>query len=81
MNLYKKGLSEVEIRYIEAVCGEEMDFLGYVRKFEDPGDIHELERQLPEECMERKYNETEQTFFPGYFEAVRRITGRRLYRS
>jgi hypothetical protein len=78
-NLYKTGLSEVEIRYVEAVCGEEMEFLGYVREFEDPGDPDELEKQLPEECMERKYNDIEKTFFPGYFEAVRRITGRRLY--
>jgi hypothetical protein len=81
MNLYKNGLSEVEIRYVEAVCGDQMDFLGYERDFKNPGDVRELGEQLPEECMERKYNEIEKTFFPGYFEAVRRITGRRLFET
>jgi hypothetical protein len=42
-NKYKKGLSEKEIQYVEAVCHQEMAQLGYTREYTLTGERADLE--------------------------------------
>jgi len=60
---YKQELSEVEIRYVEAVCSPEMRFLGYEPDY-PLGDADELRKELPDEArFEVPRNEEEQARF------------------
>jgi hypothetical protein len=45
---YRSGLSELEIRYIEALCQPEMEFLGYQLDFAPKGNLASLEQKILE---------------------------------
>ena len=80
-NLYKTKLSETEIRFVEALCRKEMAFFGYQPELDDSVPLEELERSLPEELRGREegsLTETEQTIYPAFDAATRRIIDRRL---
>ena len=47
---YKSRLSEVEIKYIEHLCREEMDYFGYPPDFPLEPDLKALEDQMPDEA-------------------------------
>jgi hypothetical protein len=48
-NRYKTLLSEAEIRYVERLCKDEMEYFGYKREFTSDSDSTELERKMPDE--------------------------------
>lgn len=50
-NNYKTGLSEPEIRFVEAYCREEMIALGYEFEYDGKGDVEELRAALPDESQ------------------------------
>ena len=77
---YKEQLSEVEIRYVEAVCAEEMEFFGYKRDFDPVGSVEELEAQLPDEdSIGREQTEAENAGYANYPEALERVQSRALH--
>lgn len=43
---YKAGLSEAEIRYVETLCGEEMELLGYHPDFPRASTVDQWEEQI-----------------------------------
>ena len=75
-NNYRKGLSEIEIRYVEAVCQEEMVFLGYEPDFEI-GYVDALRVSLPDESrFEVARSETERQRYTPFGEANKRLHDR-----
>lgn len=79
---YKNQLSEIEIRYIEACCFEEMDFFGYDRDVEtdaETGSIERIEQRLPPEPETRDHTEQEKRIYPAFLEAKRIFSERKLY--
>lgn len=59
-NNYQSGLSEPEIRFVEAACREEMQALGYAPDFQQQGSVEELRAALPDEAaFEHARNEAE----------------------
>jgi len=79
VNRYKTRLTEVETRYIEALCSEEMDFFGYEKDYSLDTSLDALSSQLPEEDFTRKFTETEQAVYSTFEVAKKRIEQRRLY--
>ena len=77
-NLYRKELSEAEIRFVEALCSEEMDYFGYEREFDPPGNPNELERRLPPEDFNRNLSDLENRIYPAFHQAMDRVRNRRL---
>ncbi len=80
-NKYKSGLSGPEIAFIEAVCGEEMQRLGYRPENQSPGDAGELEKALlPFELQEkpgyRELSEQERQMHRRRYEVVQQIKRR-----
>lgn len=51
---YKTELNEMEIRFIESLCSEEMDFLGYEKEFEVCESPEEIEKKMPPEDLSHK---------------------------
>ena len=77
---YRDILSETEIRYVEAVCAEEMEYFGYKRDYDSVGSIEELEKQLPDEMtIGRDMTEVEIANYAKVPEANNRIESRALY--
>ncbi|MHC4914794.1 MAG: sulfotransferase [Planctomycetota bacterium] len=80
---YRDLLDEAEIRYIESVCHEEMDFLGYERDYPLEDDLAELESRLPApaavgfEKKVRAADEVERR--TGFRDSVKRVRSRALY--
>jgi hypothetical protein len=84
IDLYKKNLSETEIRFVETLCREEMAFFGYRPQFDDSVPIEELEGSLPEELSHRdesKLTDRERELFPAFDAARQRIIERRLQKG
>ena len=79
-NRYKAGLSEDEIRYIEGLCGEEMDFFGYATDFPLDTSLEVLEGRLPEEDLSSRLSATERQVHASFGVARKRIEERCLYR-
>lgn len=52
--MYKIKLDEMEIRFIESLCREEMDFLGYKREYEECGSLEDIEKKMPSEDLSHK---------------------------
>ena len=80
-DLYKTKLSESEIRFVEALCREEMDFFGYEPRFDDSVPLEELARILPEESEQRdesRLTQRERELYPAFDAARQRIIERRL---
>ena len=76
-NNYKTGLSEAEIRFVEAYCREEMQALGYVTEFDQRGSVEELRAALPDEAaFERPRNEAELARYTPFQEARARLQKR-----
>ena len=80
VNRYRTGLSEDEIRYIEGLCDEEMDFFGYAKDFSLETSLEELEKRLPEEDLSSKLSATERQVHASFGVARKRIEERSLYR-
>jgi hypothetical protein len=78
-NLFRKRLSEAEIRYIEAYCRDEMQALGYQFEYDGSGDSSQLEKNLPPEDFEPRLNEREKEIYPPFNAAMRKIAERRLF--
>ncbi len=78
--LYKEQLSETEIRYVEAVCAEEMEFFGYERDFDPVGSVEELAAELPDEdSIGKEQTEAESAGYARYPEALERVRNRTLH--
>ena len=78
---FRDELSETEIRFVEALCAEEMAFFGYEREFESIGNIEQLEAALPNERLsDRVLPEGERVAKDAFREGVRRIEGREVRR-
>ena len=76
-NNYQSGLSETEIRFVEAVCREEMQALGYAPDFEPQGSVEELRAALPDEsAFEQPRNETEVARYTPFREVQERLRER-----
>jgi len=80
VGIFRSRLSEPEILYIEALCGEEMAQLGYSRDFTDNPGIETLDQQLPPESLQRIWNEQERFVFPPFLEAMDRFRNRALHK-
>ncbi len=79
-NLYKDKLSESEIRYIEALCKEEMIFLGYSRDFEENASLEVLEKKaLSISYEERVRTDIENEAYEKFWKGIERIKSRHLY--
>jgi len=80
-DLYQDGLSEVEVRYVEAVCGGEMDFFGYELEYEPGESADELFEQLPGGVVSVNDpgHEQERAIFQRWSEVRQRIAQRKLY--
>jgi hypothetical protein len=77
---YKELLSETEIRYVEAVCAEEMEYFGYRRDFEPVGSVQELAAEIPDEALVGfAPTEAEKKGFARYPEAMERVQSRALH--
>jgi hypothetical protein len=78
---YKTELSEVEIRYIEAVCKDEMEFFGFQCDYSQDIDLKELEKQLPDEedIVSPESVELRNKHFEKFQENIDRITQRKLF--
>jgi hypothetical protein len=81
VHVYRSRLSEQEIMYIEAVCGAEMEQLGYPRSYPDTPGVAALDKMLPPESLERIWNEKETLVFPPFLEAMDRFRSRALYKT
>ena len=78
--IYKKILTETEIRYVEAVCAEEMEYFGYKRDFDPVGSVEELAAELPDEAsLGEEPTEAELKGFVRYPEALERVQSRALH--
>ena len=77
---YKELLSELEIRYVEAVCAKEMEYFGYQRDFDPVGSVEELAAELPDEAsLGEEPTEAELKGFVRYPEALERVQSRALH--
>ncbi len=77
VGIYREGLSEPEIRYIESRCAAEMDLFGYSREFADPGDTEQLALGLPpEDAHDREQTEAEREAYRRFGEAGERVRSR-----
>jgi len=79
--LYRTGLAEVEVRYVEAVCGAEMAYFGYERDYA-PGDSADtLHPRLPGGgvSLNDAGHEEEQAIFRRWATVRNRIAQRQLY--
>jgi hypothetical protein len=78
---YKEKLTETEIRFIEATCYEQMDFLGYEMAFDTVGNIEALRAGLPEEDLRHDgvLTETEEKIYKIRFAKENEIKSRKLY--
>ena len=75
-NNYQEGLSEAEIRYIEAACAREMAALGYEPDYEI-GDVDELRAALPDESQfEVPRSEAELARYKPFGEVQQRLRAR-----
>jgi hypothetical protein len=73
---YKTGLSEDEIRFVEAYCKEEMETLGYALEFE-PGDVETVRARLADEStFDRERSPQEKARYEPYFEMMKRLQAR-----
>lgn len=82
-NKYRSGLSELEIRYIEAVNQREMETLGYQRDFDLVADADDLRPELEANEIaagldEVEYSAREQEIREARLNVLRKILGRRL---
>lgn len=78
--LYKEGLSEIEIRYVEAVCGNEMTYFGYEREYEPSQSAEELFKQIPDNtAVSDQMTPHEREVFQRWANVKQRIANRRLY--
>lgn len=81
-NNYKTGLSETQIRFVEAYCHKEMESLGYELDYTPVGDVGELRREMPDESMfDRSYNDSEMERFDPYFDMMNRLQERYASKS
>ena len=80
-DLWQTGLTDLEVRYIEAVCGNEMDFLGYQKKYDGTESAEDLAGQLPggEVSLQDEGHEAERAIFARWTEVRERIAQRKLY--
>lgn len=77
---YRSGLGEREIRYVESLCREEMDWLGYRRDYADPGDLAALKEEMSRRSVPSVVRtESEQAVYAAFFAAVDRVRKRKLY--
>jgi len=75
-NNYKTGLSEDEIRFVEAYCQEEMETLGYALEYE-PGDLETIRARLADEStFDRERSPQEKARYEPYFEMMKRLQQR-----
>jgi hypothetical protein len=77
-NLFRQRLSEAEIMYVEAICSDEMERLGYKRSYPEYPPLAEVDRALPPENLERIWNQREKEIFPPFLEAMDRFGRRAL---
>jgi hypothetical protein len=76
-NNYKIGLSEIEIRFVEAFCYQEMRLLGYELEYKQVGDVEDLQKALPAESIfNHTLSEFEATRLGSYFEMLKRLKQR-----
>jgi len=74
---YRTGLSEAEIRYVEAYCREEMTSLGYTLDYPVDADLETLAAALPDEAQFRvPRNEKELARYEPYGEMLGRLRER-----
>ncbi len=79
---FRRGLSAIEISYVEALCAEEMAIFGYRPEISGGGDLEALERRLqPREPWQKPaYQQLpaeERRAHAGWRQAVARIEARR----
>jgi len=80
--LFRDRLSELEIRYIEAICKEEMAFFGYKPAFKNSGDPAELETLLPNpSTTDRVQTAKEKQAYECFRKAHERITSRTIHKQ
>lgn len=75
---YRDQLSVAEVRYVEAVCRDEMMALGYAPDH-PAGTIEALEADLPPEPPSVPADDTEAAIFARWYEVRDRIAARRLW--
>jgi hypothetical protein len=79
---YRGRLSEVEIRYIEAVCAEEMAFFGYDPDYDNSVSIEELRPEIDamESTLDKseELSEAERNIREKRLAVIHRIIGRKL---
>lgn len=77
---YKQVLNEVETRYVEALCREEMPIFGYQPDYPAKATPEELEPQLPPPSeTDRPRTETEKSAYARFRSGIERIESRALY--
>ncbi len=79
-NKFQNGLSETEIQFVEAVCGDEMEFFGYEKIYAELPSVDTLEEKLkPFELYEKPeyalIPETEKKQRAGQRAAMKKIEG------
>lgn len=83
-NNYKTKLSDIEVKYIEAFCEEEMKFFNYEKEFDsEENDIKKLEKKLKSLPKDepRFQLEEEKNARKKFWLAKKRILSRELYRD
>ncbi len=79
-SMYKKGLSENAIKYIEAICSEEMDYLGYKKDYEKTDDLDAIKEEMKRrEVPDFVRTGEEEKIFNAMFSAFKVIENRKLY--
>lgn len=77
---YRNELNEVEIRYIEDVCKEEMKILGYEPDFAPGKSAEELESSLPPASQtDREKTDVEKAAYARFHAGVERVRSRELF--
>ena len=77
VNRYRTNLSEAEIRYVEAVCHEEMAALGYQREYDPIGSPEELAKDVPAGPAGMTVAPEEKDTYDRFFAAIARVHGRK----
>jgi hypothetical protein len=81
---YRRELTELEIRYIENLCHQEMDYFGYKREYPLVTDMQQLVEDLQnyekDHPTQKELSEQEQEIRKQRLAVIRRIINRDLWR-
>ena len=80
-NRYRSHLSDAEIKYVESICKDEMEYFGYKRDFPNDSDLRVLENQLPDEdtIVDQTRSKMRRNYRVEFYRQIEIVKSQKLY--